>query len=160
MAENNLEKRDRAFLYKTHPTLFRFIVVKVLWNLLIASILFFGWERFIIPPSALNEPPTIPLEFWGSLFLSIACMQIWGLLGDLTRYHWIRKGLLISTYVGGFWAFGFLSLFLRDEIALGNAPWLWTVYTINNIFLASEPALNPLAQLANNRQGRNNVERI
>lgn len=142
-------------LRKTHPNMFRNLLVWDLYTLAISGLLLLGKAHLLIPDAVLAQPQGIPLEFWGVVYLLIGLALLYGIMTAKGRHNWARRAMVAAAFVGGFWAFGFWSLYFQGLTPLLTAPLLWTLYTAKMMIWASEPTFNPIASAIMKRKGRN-----
>lgn len=156
-AEQSLKRRTILRLYQSHPNLFKMMLSKSLFTLLIAYLLISHKAYLIIPRMALESKQIIPLQVWGIIWLIVGLLIAFGITLGVNRYRFARWGLILGALVGGYWAVGFWSLFILNKTTLINAPLLWTMYTITLVSWSSEPNFNPLSKAVHDRSNGNGL---
>lgn len=129
---------------QTHPNLLRINGAIAFVNFVMAILLFVDDPQRLINFRRLPESGIVPpLPFWGVLFGFAGLLIVIGIVRNWTS--WTRQGLVISSAIGGFWAFGFIIQYWSGTILGISAPLLWLFYTYIAITATKEPFVNPLS---------------
>lgn len=135
---------------KTHPTLFKLIVLIALVNFGISAFLIAGDPQVLINFKEFPENGIVPPLWVYAIAWTVAgAMLLYGLKGN-GMYKWTRRGLTLSSMIGGFWAFGFWTSFYVGNILGISGPFCWTIYSALCVIMTGEPVINPLSAVVSN----------
>lgn len=150
------EKIMRLYINHAHPNLFKGIVLKAFISGLWGLFLLVGPPDFVINAKNADIGRVVPLQFWGLVFLLIAGLLIFGISGEIKRFKWARRGLILGAAIGSMFAIGFWFALFGGRIYGVGGPIFWTYYTFNFMIFATEPTFNPISAVARS----NHIERV
>lgn len=145
-------------LNKSHPSLFKALILKCIVLLLIGLALLINRPGYIVD-TVLTAPRAlvIPLEVWGLVFMGLAVSMAYGISGGLIRYRWARRALIGGAFITGIWAIVYIFALLGERTDRVFAVIFWIYINLNFIIWAGEPAFNPLSSALS--ESPNNVKR-
>lgn len=139
-----------------HPKLFRNLMAICFVNIVISAAILFGSYQLVISFRNVPATPIFPPLWFYTLFWLIGAAMI--LFGSLKpkEYKWARRGLVLSSMVGAFWAFGFWASLVNGTTVGISAPLFWTFYTIIVYTSITEPPINPITASLSAQDDRGN----
>lgn len=142
-------------LRKTHPSLFRSLVVKALFLLLLSVILIGTGGEALVEPEVLQEADVLRMEFWGALFGIAGLMLTYGVTNGTKRYKWAKRGLLMASIVAGLFGVAYILTYLQGTVDTVLPALFWSFVSLTTAVWVPEPAFNPLASIINQKSKEN-----
>lgn len=138
-------------LRKTHPTLFKALVIKSVMLVMLGIIFSAGFKQYIFELKILQTARIVPLEFWGGIYLVNGLMLMYGISNGVRRYRWARRALIVASSLAGLFCVGYIFAIAQGLTDRLLAPLFWGYFSASLAVWTGEPAFNPLSSALNTK---------